>query len=119
MSTQATFSENIQNDSDLYTHLVRADQILREVIGPKRKDRVEADWAFIDDGRFQKVVLRLKDDAGEVEGSFTESELNDDRMYRRLTRLWSKLLQIGSISLTRNSKDVRKQEIKEFLKTGR
>ncbi len=96
MSGHATFSENIQKDSDLYPHLIRADQILRKVIGPKRRDRVEANWAFIDDGRFQKVVrLQLKDDVGEVEGSFTESELrNEDRLYRRLNWLWGKLLEI-------------------------
>src|SRR5438105_4829026 len=90
-----SISESIRGDQVLGPRVLRANQLLGEVIGPTAES-VNVKWDLAKDARDRPVVHLVLSDftKARVEAQFAPDELtNEGHLYDRFYKIWGDLLQ--------------------------
>jgi hypothetical protein len=96
---ELAIDERIQRDSRLSSAVARATSMLEVELG-RSASRIKADWTLSSENGRPKIVLALSDSTGEMEATFTPSELRDEsRLEARLIRFWGDFLEESSHKL--------------------
>jgi hypothetical protein len=84
-------------DSSLLPRLHKANEMLRDIIGPSREENVLVDWQAGADNHKPHLRLKVARPPDQVETKIAVDDLKDEeKLWMTLVRLWGDVLEIRS-----------------------